>query len=116
MEYDGKWHALGSFESGQLFSNSDLISERHELGHAAPGVIAHMVDVAIAAIEVAAAGDFQQDRIYVHNASLAIVAVEGAVVAARNLDLFRTNLLNKPADRRAVDRGVQRLGLVHARL
>ena len=73
MQYDGEWPALGPLESGQLFSDSDLCRERHALGQVAPRLVAHVVDVAVAAIKITAAGDFQQNRVYVHSA-LALVS------------------------------------------
>jgi hypothetical protein len=36
---------------------------RHKLGLAAPAIVAHVIDIAIAAIEIAAAGDFEKDRV-----------------------------------------------------
>jgi len=74
-----------------------------------------VVDIAVAAIEIAAAGNLQQDRINVHGrrgVSLAIVAVERAVIATGDIDFLGSHLLDQAADRRAPDGDVERLNLV----
>jgi hypothetical protein len=77
-----------------------------------------MVDVTIAAIEIAATGDLNENRVNVHSGRpdvLPIVPVEGSIVAARDVEFFGPDFFDQPPNRYAVDRGVESLRLIRTR-
>ena len=68
----------------------------NERRHIAPPVVPHVVNVAIAAIDVAAACDLDEDCVDLHDSVLAVMAVVRSVVSASGIGLLVADLVNKP--------------------
>ena len=69
MENYGKWPALFAHQRTQLPNDQVLSISGQPLGLVAPVLVTHVVDVAVATIEIAPASDLQQNRIDVHLAT-----------------------------------------------
>jgi hypothetical protein len=75
--------------------------------HVGPTVIAHVVDVAVAAVDVAAAGDFDEDSIefdhvptpLAYHSAGAVVPVMHPVVGVCVVRLFIAHFLDQPSER-----------------
>ena len=91
-----------------------------------PTFVAHVEDVAVAAIQVAATGHLEQNGVdHCHERwNLAVVSIVRSIVASRNIAVFVPDFLDQAREHHAVDfraerRGGTRAGLsdlIHGRL
>jgi len=71
-----------------------------------------VIDVAIAAIEIATACYFQQNGVDAHDRrSLAVVAVIGSIVAPRHFGISLSNLVKQARESGAIQREVKQFEL-----
>ncbi len=109
MQDDRERMCLSREQAIELVRIQRLRLGRHAFGHVTPGRVAHVVDVAITAIQIAAAYDLQQDRVDAHDrGSLTVVAVVRPVVAPRHFGLFIPNFVKQASESGAIQRRVER--------
>ena len=97
MEYDRKRMVLTAIQFAELLDHSLLRIRPHPFGQAFPGLVPHIVDVAIRAVQVAAARNLQKDGVDAHIGS-AVMSVVRPVVGAGDLKISATHLLDQAGD------------------